>query len=180
MFSVMILAGMAVGGLYDFLQAAQAAVSLLPHGWRRTIADLMFWSLATVIVAITLLIGNWGDLRGYVFAGQAAGLALYFGLASPVLRPAWEKLLLWTGKVLRTFVVLLWNLIAPVIHLMVYPFQLVWQLLTMLFTPLIQRFEQTYGRRLSIGLRRRLGPGGRRMCQTLVQPFAQFFHSRQE
>ncbi|MDI3298429.1 MAG: spore cortex biosynthesis protein YabQ [Bacillota bacterium] len=81
-FLLSILAGDAVGLLYDLFRA-----TLHPgrrRGWAADLLDLLFWLLAALLLAVAMILGNWLEFRLYPLLGAAAGLALYFGLASPV------------------------------------------------------------------------------------------------
>jgi spore cortex biosynthesis protein YabQ len=47
-----------------------------------SLADLLYWLLATLVVFAGLLFGNWGEVRLYVFLGLSAGVLLYYRLFS--------------------------------------------------------------------------------------------------
>ncbi len=81
MLLVTVLLGSAVGLAYDLYRGLRRA-AIRGRG-ATVVGDLLFWSLATWFVFRGLVFGNGGELRMYVFAGTAAGLYLYFQLASP-------------------------------------------------------------------------------------------------
>ncbi|MHB0884399.1 MAG: spore cortex biosynthesis protein YabQ [Bacillota bacterium] len=78
---VTVLLGSAVGLAYDLYRGLRRAA--IRSRAATAVGDLLFWSLATLFVFRGLVFGNGGELRMYVFAGTAAGLYLYFQLASP-------------------------------------------------------------------------------------------------
>lgn len=75
-FVITLLAGASFGLLFDLYR--------LLRGWLRpgTIAtvsmDLFFWVVATPVLAVYILMANWGELRLYVLIGVLLGLAFYY------------------------------------------------------------------------------------------------------
>jgi len=72
---IMIITGALLGVLFDFYRIMRGFVK--PRWYITSVGDLVYWLLATVIVFGALLIGNWGEVRVYVFFGLAAGVAGY-------------------------------------------------------------------------------------------------------
>lgn len=107
-FFVMILAGMAGGLLFDLSRAIRWEF----HAGRilTGLIDLIFWVLATLVVAAALVIGNWGVIRLYVPVGLAFGLALYTYLAGRIAMTVFRFLLRMLRRVLRS----IWEVIAKV------------------------------------------------------------------
>lgn len=79
-FIITVITGMFLGGLFDFYRIMRGV--LRPRQIFTSLADLVYWLLATIIVFVALLFGNWGEIRLYVFVGLAAGILLYFRLLS--------------------------------------------------------------------------------------------------
>lgn len=77
---VMVLLGSAVGFAYDLYRGLRRTA--VRSRWATAVGDVLFWALATGFVFRGLVFGNGGELRMYVFVGTAAGLYLYFLLAS--------------------------------------------------------------------------------------------------
>jgi len=95
-FGIMILTGLALGVLFDVYRVIR---SLIKQGsLSAMLMDLFFWLLATPATFIMLLIGNWGELRLYVFLGIALGLFAYFQLVSPLVLWALVTWLRWIGR----------------------------------------------------------------------------------
>ncbi|MDI3316230.1 MAG: spore cortex biosynthesis protein YabQ [Bacillota bacterium] len=106
-FLLTVLAGNAVGLLYDLFRALRG-----PGGrrsWRSDLLDLLFWLVAGLLLAVAMTLGNWLEFRLYPLLGAATGIALYFSLASPVilgallalrraLGRASSRLLRWLGR----------------------------------------------------------------------------------
>lgn len=77
--------GAALGLIFDFWRACRA---VLTPGWIVTSAgDLLFWLVAALAVAMTLLVTNYGQVRLYVFLSLGAGFSFYQLVFSPVLLP---------------------------------------------------------------------------------------------
>ncbi len=87
----MVLAGAAVGLLYDCVRAIRWTFRL--RGLLVALWDVVFWLAATVVLLVALVAGNWVDLRLYVVLGLGTGLWLYGSLASPVVVRALHRLL---------------------------------------------------------------------------------------
>lgn len=110
-FSVLLLAGSLAGLFWDFYRVVRGRAR--PRGWAEDGGDLVFWLVLATLVGAALFFGNWGELRLYVAVGLAAGVGLYFGLASPVclaLLQGFFDLLAWVfrpllqaGRALATF-----------------------------------------------------------------------------
>lgn len=79
-FFLTVVTGALLGLVFDFYRILRG---LLRPPWPVTAAaDLVYWLLATVMVFVALLFGNWGELRLYVFVGLAAGVLGYYRLFS--------------------------------------------------------------------------------------------------
>jgi spore cortex biosynthesis protein YabQ len=95
-FGLMILTGLALGVLFDVYRVVR---SFFKQGsLSAMLMDLFFWLLATPATFVMLLIGNWGELRLYVFIGIALGLFAYFQLASPLVLWALVTWVRWIGR----------------------------------------------------------------------------------
>ncbi len=81
---VMVLAGVALGLCFDTYRVIRR---ILRPGWMATaLGDLIFGLACGLILAAALVVGNWIQLRLYVFVGVLAGLALYLELAGETYR----------------------------------------------------------------------------------------------
>lgn len=150
-FGMTIVAGMAAGVVFDLYRMVRRG--LRPRGTGAWLTDLLFWLVVTPVVFALLLLGNWGELRFYVFLGLAAGGVLYFGLLSGPLRELlygvfWNlgRLLFAVGRIL--------------VGVLMIPAQILGWL-----TALVARPRRWAG----AGLRWGFGPGWRR-------PFSSWFH----
>jgi len=89
-FLVMILTGIASGFCYDFYLVLKRRWKL-----RRTgtgVGDLLFWAVLTALVFSLLVVGNYGELRLYVFISLGLGLLLYFRILSKSMVSLLQKL----------------------------------------------------------------------------------------
>ncbi len=118
-FLVTILAGVIIGILFDFYRVVRGLVR--PRKVFTHLGDLTFWVVSTLVIFFLLLVGNWGEMRFYVFIGILAGIGLYlkclsryfikiFGAAFLIIR----KILMLVAKVCST----LWLII-------IYPFVII-------------------------------------------------------
>jgi spore cortex biosynthesis protein YabQ len=79
-FVVMVATGFMVGLMFDIYRVIRTITR--PRAKGSFIMDLLFWLWVTPVIFIMLLMGNWGELRLYVFLGAALGLFFYFQLVS--------------------------------------------------------------------------------------------------
>lgn len=83
---VMVLAGVALGLCFDTYRVVRR---ILRPGWIATaLGDLLFGLGCGLLLAAALVVGNWIQLRSYVFVGLLAGMALYYELAGDTYRRA--------------------------------------------------------------------------------------------
>ncbi|HMM22193.1 MAG TPA: spore cortex biosynthesis protein YabQ [Selenomonadales bacterium] len=79
-FVITVVTGCLLGLLFDVYRIGRGV--LRPHWVITSLADLLYWLLATAIVFVALLLGNWGEVRLYVFIGLLTGVLLYYRLLS--------------------------------------------------------------------------------------------------
>ncbi|MGI6566054.1 MAG: spore cortex biosynthesis protein YabQ [Firmicutes bacterium] len=79
-FAAAIAAGLTLGLFFDLYRLWRRAAR--PERAVTALSDLLFWLAATPVTYIYLLIGNWAELRFYVFLGLFLGLFLYFSVLS--------------------------------------------------------------------------------------------------
>ena len=129
-FGVMLLTGITSGFCYDFYLVLKRRWKLKKTG--TGIGDLLFWIVLTLLVFSLLVVGNYGELRLYVFIALGLGLLLYYKILSKSMVCLLQKLLntiqkLWLLTVKTT--AFFWRLILipfRIIKTVVcYPFQVV-------------------------------------------------------
>jgi len=79
-FLITALTGAVLGLLFDCYRVLRTKLRFHPVITAGT--DLIYWLVATVIVFIALLLGNWGELRLYVFIGLLGGALAYYRFLS--------------------------------------------------------------------------------------------------
>lgn len=79
-FLITVLAGLLLGLLFDTYRVMRRRTK--PRGLVTSLGDLLFWALATTVTFTLLLLGNWGELRLYVFVGLSLGVAFYYWTVS--------------------------------------------------------------------------------------------------
>jgi spore cortex biosynthesis protein YabQ len=79
-FGMLVGAGMAMAFVFDIYRVFRWLLKLpklLVH-----FIDLVIWLAMAVVIFCILILGNWGEVRFYVFLGLLWGLALYFKFCS--------------------------------------------------------------------------------------------------
>ncbi len=82
---VALLTGVAVGLCVDARRALDAVGR--PRRWVGHALDVAAVAAMVPVVAVGLLLADWGDLRLYVLAAMTAGLVLYLAWGSPLILP---------------------------------------------------------------------------------------------
>ena len=72
--------GFLVGIIYDIYRVTRGLWQ--PKKLGTFIGDLFFWVIITIMVFTLLLLGNWGEVRVYVFLGLALGFLMYIKYCS--------------------------------------------------------------------------------------------------
>lgn len=75
-FIIAIVTGAFLGVLFDLYRMVRRVTK--PRHLITSLADLLYWLAATIIVFFALLAGNWGELRLYIFLGLLAGGLFYY------------------------------------------------------------------------------------------------------
>ncbi|MGE5576162.1 MAG: spore cortex biosynthesis protein YabQ [Syntrophothermus sp.] len=75
-FFITVLAGLLLGLLFDTYRVMRRRTK--PRGLATSLGDLLFWVVATSVTFTFLLLGNWGELRLYVFVGLFLGVGFYY------------------------------------------------------------------------------------------------------
>ncbi|HWR43501.1 spore cortex biosynthesis protein YabQ [Sporomusa sp.] len=72
--------GILLGVLFDTYRVLRGYFR--PPWLITSVADLLYWLVAAGIAFLALILGNWGELRFYVFIAMITGVAAYYRLAS--------------------------------------------------------------------------------------------------
>lgn len=75
-FLITVISGMVLACLFDGYRVLRGV--LRPRWLITWIGDLAYWLLATIMVFLGLLAGNWGEVRLYVFIGLLSGVGVYY------------------------------------------------------------------------------------------------------
>ncbi|NLT94978.1 MAG: spore cortex biosynthesis protein YabQ [Clostridia bacterium] len=86
-FLVTIGIGFLAGILFDIYRVLRLLWA--PRKLGTFIGDILFWLIMTFVVFSLLLVGNWGELRIYVFIGISVGVYLYMRFLSK----KWQKII---------------------------------------------------------------------------------------
>ncbi|MFZ7101382.1 MAG: spore cortex biosynthesis protein YabQ [Peptococcaceae bacterium] len=115
-FMVMLCIGVLAGILFDVYRVLRSLWK--PRKIGTFIGDIIFWILMTILVFTLLLIGNWGEIRIYVFLGTAAGCYGYIKFVSKKAQKIMKRIFFYIGKILS----LIWRIIT-------WPFQVIIKIL---------------------------------------------------
>jgi len=98
-FAVTIAIGFLAGILFDVYRIIRGLWQ--PKRIGTFIGDVIFWFIMTCLVFILLLLGNWGELRIYVFIGITTGYFLYLKYFSKKVQRLIRKIFIFTFKLFR-------------------------------------------------------------------------------
>ncbi len=79
-FAFTVLIGVVAGFCYDLYRVTRGTLKLRKIG--TALGDILFWVVLTGVVFTLLLMGNWGEVRLYVFLGLTLGAVLYLNVLS--------------------------------------------------------------------------------------------------
>ncbi|GAB6877696.1 spore cortex biosynthesis protein YabQ [Thermaerobacter litoralis] len=91
MLAVDVALGLTLGLLFDACRALRLVLGggrPARRPWLDALLDAAFWAAALPLVILAWGWGNWGQVRTFTFLGLALGIAIYAGLGSPFLYPA--------------------------------------------------------------------------------------------
>ncbi|WP_159888033.1 spore cortex biosynthesis protein YabQ [Paenibacillus puerhi] len=113
---MMCAGGLSLGGLFDVYRVLAGQLKI--PGWVKSVLDLVYWFVGTLLVFALLYESNWGEVRPFIFLGLGIGIIFYFLLFS---RPTvWVikliiRVIVGTVRFLRRMVVIL--IFKPVVIL---------------------------------------------------------------
>ncbi len=110
-------AGFAAGAIFDIYQVVRRLLGLKKVG--TAIGDVLAWLVIAACAFFLLVVGNWAEVRLYVFVSLAVGLAVHRKLCSKWVQTA----------VLNIFLALRWT-IRTIIRAIVFPWYVLRKLLT--------------------------------------------------
>ena len=109
-FAATIAAGLSLGLFFDLYRLWRRATR--PQKVVTAISDMLFWVIATPLTYFYLLVGNWAELRFYVFLGLLLGLLLYFGAFSVVVLNLLSTLYYFVAAAIGGIIQGIWLLIS--------------------------------------------------------------------
>lgn len=84
-----ILTGLIWGAYRDAVRSRRSLKSI-PR-WRREMGDLLFWVGSLILFVAGLIVGNWMEIRVYVFIAFAVGYFIYASIIRSVAYPLFRK-----------------------------------------------------------------------------------------
>ena len=79
-FLLLAATGVALAFLFDCYRVTRRLLRL--RGFATAVGDCVYWLTVTAVVFLSLLKGNWGEIRFYVFLALFSGAGLYFRFVS--------------------------------------------------------------------------------------------------
>lgn len=122
-----ILIGFLVGITYDFYWVIRKM--LRPSKIGTFIGDIIFWILITIIVFVCLILGNWGDVRAYVYLGIVIGFYLYIKCFSQKMRNYIYKFIKTIIKIVKNLI----KIIKKIWKMIICPIKFIFKLIMMPF-----------------------------------------------
>lgn len=77
---MMCFGGLSLGTMFDLYRVL--AGQLKAPSWLKSLLDLLYWFIGTIVVFLLLYESNWGEIRPFIFLGLGIGICLYFLLFS--------------------------------------------------------------------------------------------------
>ncbi|KJS85678.1 MAG: hypothetical protein JM58_08045 [Peptococcaceae bacterium BICA1-8] len=96
--------------------------------------DIIFWLVMTFLVFALLLLGNWGEMRIYVFLGIAFGAYLYVHYLSKRCQKLFRTIFLYIIRILT----ILWRVIS-------WPFRILYKIILVPIGFIVSGLESTFG-----------------------------------
>lgn len=171
-FAGTIFIGFLVGIIYDFYWSLRDIGR--PHKIATIVGDVLFWILITAFVFTCLILGNWGEVRLYVFIGLIVGFYWEYKKCSPGVRKKIKKFLLFLIKMAKKIKAIIKNIIKfikKVIGIILMPFIFIKKLIKMPFK---------LGRKLSRKFTSRLRKLKSKLKKTIKSPFSKFKNKEDE
>ncbi|BBB91250.1 MAG TPA: spore cortex biosynthesis protein YabQ [Methylomusa anaerophila] len=123
-FAILFGAGALLAFLFDTYRVMRRIFK--PNWLITAVADLSYWLLATAVVFAALLLGNWGELRFYVFVSLLTGIATYYRLLSRFILRSLMVIMRWINTGMRflriTFITLFLKPLRFLLRLLMLPF----------------------------------------------------------
>lgn len=85
MFFTTVYGGLITGFVYDIYRTIRYLSK--PKKIMTYLGDLLFWTIAAIILFLTVIKINWGEIRGYILLGFFLGGLIYIKLFSPYIYP---------------------------------------------------------------------------------------------
>jgi len=136
-----VAAGFVIGFVYDIFRIARKSAS--HKTWLVQIEDILYWSIASVLMFYFMLHQNNGEIRFFAIAGAAIGMVLYFNSLSSLVI-----------KVSVTIINFVKKVILMIVRIILIPVNILIQLLKILAKPCIWLAKGI--RNKILGLRRKV------------------------
>lgn len=157
----MFASGLGLGGLFDLYRVLSWQLRIAR--WVKSVLDIIYWVVATILVFQVLYYSNQGQIRLFVFLGILIGITFYFALISTYmikfilwiirLIKRWVQIAIWLFEMLvitpilvlyKIVIIFAGFLLAISIFLYKFVIQLcypLWMLINFLIKPLTRRFK---------------------------------------
>jgi len=117
-----VAAGFVIGFVYDIFRIARKTAN--HKTWLVQLEDVLYWTIASVIMFYFMLRQNYGEVRFFAIVGAAIGMLLYFNSLSSVII-----------KVSVTVINFVKNVIFAIIRIILVPIRILIQLFKILAKP---------------------------------------------
>ncbi len=139
-----ILAGAAAAFLYDILRIKRRAIKT--GVIFVSLEDILYWLIAAVLLFVTVYYSNNGQMRGFIFIGNAIGVILYETLLSNIVIKSSITII----NIVKIILRFIWKVIS-------YPFKLLYKIIsipTLFIFGLIVKMLRLIGRGFLLAFRK--------------------------
>ena len=121
-----IAAGAAVALLYDLLRIKRRAIKT--NVIIVSLEDILYWLVSAIIIFLTVYNSNSGEIRGYIFMGNIAGVLIYLLLLSKIVISSSMAIINLFKKICRFIFIVLMYPVKIIVKILSIPFGFLFRL----------------------------------------------------
>ena len=118
-----IAAGAIVAFLYDILRIKRRAIKT--NVIIVSLEDMLYWLITAIIIFLTVYNSNSGEIRGYIFIGNIAGVLIYLLLLSKIVISSSMAIINFFKKIFRFIFIVLMYPVKIIVKILSIPFGII-------------------------------------------------------
>ncbi len=118
-----IAAGALVAFLYDILRIKRRAIKT--NVIIVSLEDMLYWLITAIIIFLTVYNSNSGEIRGYIFIGNIAGVLIYLLLLSKIVISSSMAIINFFKKICRFIFIVLMYPVKIIVKILSIPFGII-------------------------------------------------------